>query len=230
MKKSLLITLGLALAPSIYADSALKTTEQKASYTLGSDIANNFRTQGFEIDVKAFSQGLEDVLKNQPSKLTEDEMIQAVNKIKERMQKRQVDLRKNAAEANLKKGNDFLAENAKKPGVKSLDGGIQYKVLTKGKGSSPTGNDKITAHYRGTLINGTEFDSSYGRGTPLEFQMGTVIKGWGAALKEMKPGSKWEVYIPADMAYGKRGAGEAIGPNETLIFTIELVKFESAKS
>ena len=229
MKKSLIIALGLSIAPSIYASNdALKTVDQKASYTLGSDIANNFRNQGLEIDIKAFSLGLEDALKNRPSQLTEDEMMKAIGEVKQRMQKKKVDQQRAASEDNLKAGEKFLAENAKKSGVKSLQGGIQYKVITEGKGSSPTENDMITAHYRGKLINGKEFDSSYSRGNPLEFQMSNVIKGWGVALKAMKPGSKWEVYIPADMAYGKRGAGAAIGPNETLIFTIELITFSPA--
>ena len=230
MKKSLLITLGIALAPMAYADNVeLKTTEQKASYTLGVDIANNFRNQGLEIDAKAFSMGLEDALKNRKTKLTEEEMVATIDELKKSMQRKQIDQRRAASDANLKKGQEFLASNAKKAGVKSLKGGIQYKVITEGKGTSPSETDQITAHYRGSLIDGTEFDSSYSRGKPFQFTMNSVIKGWGVALKEMKVGSKWEVYIPADMAYGKRGAGQAIGPNETLVFTIELIKVDAAK-
>ncbi|GKT11170.1 MAG: FKBP-type peptidyl-prolyl cis-trans isomerase FklB [Thiomicrorhabdus sp.] len=230
MKKSLLIALGLALAPMANADKVdLKTTEQKASYALATDIASNFRQQGFNIDAKAFSLGLEDSLKDRTPRLTEKEMVAAIDKLKERIRNKQIDQRRATSDQNLKKGTEFLAANAKKPNVKKLQGGIQYKVITEGKGSSPTENDSITAHYRGTLIDGTEFDSSYSRGKPFIFQMNRVIKGWGIALKEMKPGSKWEVYIPTDMAYGKRGAGESIGPNEALIFTIELIKFDAVK-
>ena len=230
MKKILLISLGLALAPTAFADNhALNTIEQKASYTLGADIAKNFRNQGLEIDVKAFSLGLEDALQNRDLKLSEEEMMSSINAVKQRMQKQQLEKQKTIARKNLDEGNAFLTENAKKEGVVTLDSGVQYKVLTKGKGDSPTPEDTISAHYRGTLLDGSEFDSSYQRGTPLTLQMGSVIKGWGEVLKLMKPGSKWEVYIPSDMAYGEKGAGDAIGPNQALIFTIELIDFESPK-
>jgi len=230
MKKILLISLGLALAPSAFADTTnLNTVEQKASYTLGADIAKNFRDQGLEIDVNAFSLGLEDALENRTLKLSEEEMMSAINTVKERMQKQQLEKQQSIARTNLDKGKAFLTENAKKEGVITLDSGVQYKVLTEGKGDSPTPEDTISAHYRGTLLDGTEFDSSFKRGTPLTLQMGSVIKGWGEVLKLMKPGSKWEVYIPSDMAYGERGAGDAIGPNQALIFTIELINFESPK-
>ncbi len=228
MKKILLISLGLALAPSAFADKYnLETTEQRASYTLGADIAKNFRDQGLEIDVNAFSLGLEDALKNRKLKLNEEEMMAAINAVKQKMQKQQLEKQQSIARKNRDEGKAFLAENAKKEGVITLDSGVQYKVLTEGKGNSPTPEDTISAHYRGTLLDGTEFDSSFKRGTPLTLQMGSVIKGWGEVLKRMKPGSKWEVYIPSDMAYGEKGAGDAIGPNQTLIFTIELIDFES---
>jgi len=231
MKKILLISLGLALAPTAFADKTnLNTIEQKASYTLGADIAKNFRNQGLEIDVNAFSLGLEDALQNRSLKLSEEEMMSAINAIKQRMQKQQLEKQQSTARTNLEEGKAFLAENTKKEGVITLDSGVQYKVLTEGKGDSPTPEDTITAHYRGTLLDGTEFDSSFKRDTPLTLQMGSVIKGWGEVLKLMKPGAKWEVYIPSDMAYGERGAGDAIGPNQALIFTIELIKFESPKS
>lgn len=231
MKKTLLISLGLALSSSAFADSNnLKTLEQKASYTLGADIAKNFRDQGLEIDVNAFSLGLEDALQNRSLKLSEEEMMAAINAVKQRMQKQLLEKQQSVARTNLEEGKDFLADNAKKEGVITLDSGVQYKVLTEGKGTSPTPEDTITAHYRGTLLDGSEFDSSYQRGTPLTLQMGSVIKGWGEVLKLMKPGAKWEVYIPSDMAYGERGAGDAIGPNQALIFTIELIEFKSPKS
>ncbi len=226
MKKILLVSLGLALSSSAFANKELITLEQKASYTLGADIAKNFRAQGLEIDVKSFSLGLDDALQNRTLKLTEEEMMSAINTVKENMQKQQLEKQQSLARTNVDEGKAFLADNAKKEGVTTLDSGVQYKVLTKGEGNSPTAEDTITAHYRGTLLDGTEFDSSYQRDEPLTLQMGSVIKGWGEVLKLMKPGSKWEVYIPADMAYGERGAGDAIGPNQTLIFTIELIKFD----
>jgi len=230
MKKILLISLGLSIASTAFADKYnLETTEQRASYTLGADIAKNFRDQGLEIDVNAFSLGLEDALQNRTLKLNEEEMMSAINAVKQKMQKQLLEKQQSIARKNRAEGKAFLAENAKKEGVITLDSGVQYKVLTEGKGDSPTPEDTITAHYRGTLLDGTEFDSSFKRGTPLTLQMGSVIKGWGEVLKLMKPGSKWEVYIPSDMAYGEKGAGDAIGPNQALIFTIELIQFESPK-
>jgi FKBP-type peptidyl-prolyl cis-trans isomerase FklB len=229
MKKLLIVALGLAFASSAFAtDKELSTSQQKASYTLGADLAKNFTEQGLKIDIKAFTLGLEDTIKNRPLKLTEEEMASAISDVKQEMLEKQQAQRKVIGDANIKEGQEFLANNAKKAGVISLPSGVQYKVITKGKGASPTVNDTLIAHYSGTLIDGTEFDSSYTRGTPLKFQMGNVIKGWGEVMKLMNPGSKWEVYIPADMAYGAKGAGKAIGPNQTLIFTVELITFNSA--
>lgn len=228
MKKLLIVALGLAFASSAFAaNKALSTSEQKASYTLGADLAKNFNEQGLKIDIKAFTLGLEDAIKDRPLQLTEEEMTNAINDVKKEMLEKQQAERKIIGDANLKEGQAFLANNAKKPGVISLPSGVQYKVITEGKGASPTEDDNLIAHYSGTLIDGTEFDSSYKRGTPLKFQMSNVIKGWGEVMKLMSPGSKWEVYIPADMAYGAKGAGKAIGPNQTLIFTIELITFNS---
>lgn len=229
MKKLLIIALGLAFAPSAFAaNNDLSTSEQKASYTLGADLAKNFTDQGLKIDIKAFTLGLEDAIKHRPLKLTEEEMMSAISDVKKEMLEKQQAERKIIGDANLKEGQAFLADNAKKEGVISLPSGVQYKVITKGSGAHPTEDDTLIAHYSGTLIDGTEFDSSYKRGTPLKFQMGNVIKGWGEVMKLMNPGSKWEVYIPADMAYGAKGAGKVIGPYQTLIFTVELITFDSA--
>ena len=229
MKKLLIIALGLALTPSAFAaNKELSTSEQKASYTLGADLAKNFTDQGLKIDIKAFTLGLEDAIKHRPLRLTEEEMMSAISDVKKEMLEKQQAERKVIGDANLKEGKAFLANNAKKEGVISLPSGVQYKVITKGSGAQPTENDTLIAHYSGTLIDGTEFDSSYKRGTPLKFQMSNVIKGWGEVMKLMNPGSKWEVYIPADMAYGAKGAGQVIGPHQTLIFTVELITFDSA--
>ena len=227
MKKLLIIALGLAFAPSAFAaNNNLNTSEQKASYTLGADLAKNFTEQGLKIDIQAFTLGLEDAIQKRPLKLTEEEMMSAINDVKKEMLEKQQAEKKIIGDANIKEGEAFLASNAKKAGVISLPSGVQYKVITEGKGAHPTEDDTLIAHYSGTLIDGTEFDSSYNRGTPLKFQMGNVIKGWGEVMKLMNPGSKWEVYIPADMAYGAKGAGKVIGPNQTLIFTVELITFE----
>jgi FKBP-type peptidyl-prolyl cis-trans isomerase FklB len=138
--------------------------------------------------------------------------------------KRKADGDKNAAE-----GKAFLAENAKKPGFKTLPSGLQYKVITEGKGDAPKATDTVSTNYKGTLINGTEFDSSYKRGQPAKFPVNGVIKGWTEALQLMKPGAKWALVVPADLAYGDRGAGDAIGPNSTLQFEVELLAIEKAK-
>lgn len=231
MNKLLSIALGVAFSTSaLSANDLLKTTEQQASYTLATDLAKNFNQQGLSIDLKAFTLGLEDVMKNRPLQLTEQQMMEAVNTVKKEIMQKQHAKRQAMGLANLKEGQEFLASNAKKSGVKTLESGVQYKVITEGKGKSPTEDDIIFANYRGSLINGTEFDSSYKRGAPLKFQMSNVIKGWGEVLKRMKPGAKWEVYIPSNMAYGEKGAGNLIGPNQTLIFTIELVQFDTEKT
>jgi len=143
------------------------------------------------------------------------------------MQK-QLETRAQQAEINAKAGKAFLAENAKKDGVKTTASGLQYKVIQAGSGASPTEDNKLTAHYEGRLLDGSVFDSSYERGTPLQFYMNNVIKGWQEALSMMKPGSKWEVYIPSQLAYGEKGAGQRIEPNSTLIFTVELITFDEA--
>lgn len=225
MKKTLLVA---ALAASFTAQAAeLKTLDEKVSYTLGTDLAKNFQSQGINIDTDALVLGMQDVFNKQPLKLTEQQMKQAITEVKKTLIQKQQQAEQAKGDANAKKGAAFLAENKNKPGVKVLPSGLQYKEITAGKGASPTENDVIIAHYEGRLINGTVFDSSYQRSKPLEFQMGDVIKGWGEALKNMQPGAKWEVYIPPALGYGAKGAGNVIGPNETLIFTIELLAFNS---
>ena len=228
MKKALILTTGLLVGFGFTSKAfatKLETIEQKASYTLASDIAQNLKSQGLEIDIDAFTQGLTDVFENNPSKMTEQEKAQAIKAIKQKVMAKQLANHAKASKENFEESKKFFAENAKKPGVKTLENGIQYRVIKAGKGNSPTATDNIVAHYEGRLIDGTVFDSSYNRGTPFEFQMGNVIKGWGEALKMMKPGDKWEVTIPSELAYGQRGAGDRIGPNQALIFIIELVSF-----
>lgn len=231
MRKQLSIALALALSCSVsFADDALKTLEQKASYTLAADLAKNFKQQGLNIDVEAFQMGLEDALNNKPMRLSQEEMNQAVSDVKQQMVKKQLAERQAQGKKNLEAGQQFLADNAKKPGVKTLESGVQYKVLKEGSGESPDSNATVFAHYEGRFIDGKVFDSSYERGTALKFSLDGVIKGWGEVIQKMRPGDKWEVYIPSDMAYGEKGAGKVIGPNKTLIFTIELVSVEPNKS
>lgn len=232
MKKlllSALVTSTIFSTPVLTAETKLQTTEEKASYSLGVDLAGTFQKQGVEINIEALIQGMQDVMNQKELKLTKEEMQQAVNDVKKKVMEKQMQARKLEGEKNAQKGAEFLADNKKKDGVKVTKSGLQYKVITKGSGTSPSEEQYLTAHYEGRLINGTVFDSSYQRGTPIEFQMGDVITGWGEALKMMKPGSKWEIYVPPALAYGSKGAGNVIGPNETLIFTIELISVSDQK-
>ena len=215
------------MASAVKAETAsLESTEQKASYTLGSDIAKNFEKQGISIDIPALVQGMKDVFNDHALRLDESEMQAAIESVKEQVLARQQAERAKQGEINAKKGSDFLAKNKNKPEVEVTTSGLQYRVIQSGQGKSPTEDDYLTAHYEGRLIDGTVFDSSYERGSPIEFQINDVIKGWGEALKMMKPGAQWEIFVPPALAYGSKGAGEVIGPNETLVFTIELIKVD----
>lgn len=213
----------LLATPALSADE-IKTDEQKFSYAIGFQIGSSLKQQGLlNLDIKIVSQAIDDVLQNRDLKLSMEEMQAAFQaRQKEMMAERQAEGEKAKAA-----GEKFLAENKKKAGVKTLDNGIQYKVLAQGKGKKPTLASSVVAHYRGTLINGKEFDSSYKRGEPATFPLNGVIKGWQEVLPMMAEGSKWQVWIPSDLAYGSNGAGGDIGPNETLIFEIELIEVKS---
>jgi FKBP-type peptidyl-prolyl cis-trans isomerase FklB len=214
----------VAAAPA-YSDDTVKTDTQKYSYAIGYQIGKNLKNQGLtDVDVKALSQAITDVLKDHKLKLSMNEMQAAFKGMQQKMAAE----RTAKGEKAKKAGEKFLAANKKKPGVVTLKNGIQYKVITKGNGKKPTINDTVVANYRGTLINGEEFDSSYKRGKPATFPLNGVIKGWQEVLPLMSEGSKWKVFIPSDLAYGERGAGANIGPNETLIFEIELLKVKSS--
>ena len=213
----------ITFSASSQAATSLNTVTERASYTLGVDLAKSFANQGVEVDTKALVAGMNDVINNAKLQLTDQEMTLAVEEVKQQVKQKQLAAQKAAAEANAAKGSKFLAENKNKKGVKVMPSGLQYIVITEGEGEYATEDDYLTAHYRGTLIDGTEFDSSFNRGAPIEFQMSNVIKGWGEALKKMKPGSKWKIFVPPALGYGSHGAGQKIGPNETLIFEIELL-------
>jgi FKBP-type peptidyl-prolyl cis-trans isomerase FklB len=202
----------------------LKTDKQKFSYTAGYQIGQNLKRQNLDLDSKAFSQGAQDAIANAKPRLKPEEMQAAI----QAQQKKDMEKQAAVAKKSLDAGQAFLEANKKKDGVVTLPSGLQYKVVTEGKGKQPKSTDTVVAHYRGTLINGTEFDSSYQRNEPATFPVGGVIKGWQEALPLMKEGAKWQVYIPSDLAYGPRGAGGDIGPNEVLIFDIELVSVKEA--
>ncbi len=218
LKKSLLISVMLFSLAA--ADAAtLDSDKAKFSYAVGVQIALSLRQDGPHFDVDALTQAIEDVLAGKQLKLTPEEMQQAFNAFQQKLQ----DERRQVAEENARKGKAFLAANKKKADVVSLPSGLQYQVIKAGKGEKPNLNDSVVVNYRGTLIDGKEFDSSYKRGEPATFTVNSVIQGWQEVLPLMPVGSHWKVFIPAELAYGERGAGGDIGPNETLVFDIELL-------
>lgn len=203
----------------------LKTQKDKVSYTIGVDIGRNLKAQGIEIENSAFMQGIKDgIAKDSMYLLTMDEIREVMTQFEQEMQARQMVKMQELADKNLKQETAFLAENAKKDSIKTTASGLQYKVIREGMGTAPSDSDTVVVNYIGKLIDGTEFDNSYKRGKPATFPVGGVIKGWTEALQMMKPGSKYELYIPSQLAYGERGAGERIPPNSTLIFEVELIE------
>ncbi len=205
---------------------ALKSPKEKRSYALGIDLGRQLRNNLIEVDPDLFSQGLKDALAGGKTLLSEEEVRTAIAELQAEMKARVAEARRMSGEDNKKAGDAFLAENKKKEGVVTLPSGLQYKILKAGEGKKPTANDTVVCNYRGTLVNGVEFDSSYARGTPATFPVNGVIKGWTEALQLMPVGSKWQLFIPPDLAYGERGAGAQIGPNATLIFEVELISIK----
>ncbi len=211
----------------------LTTQKDKISYALGMNIASSLgqtlKARQVDIDPNVLAQALKDGLKGK-TLMTEEEARNTLMQLQTELQAKQEAKMKAAAEDNKKEGDAFLAANKAKPGVTTLPSGLQYKVVKEGTGPKPAASDTVTVNYRGTLINGTEFDSSYKRGQPATFPVGGVIKGWTEALQLMPVGSKWEIYIPSDLAYGARGAGSDIGPNATLLFEVELLSIQGKES
>ncbi len=209
----------------------LKSTEEKASYSIGLNIGKNLKKEasGAGLDPALVLQGIKDGLAG-AALLTDQEMKEAMDAFRTSMMARRKDQAKNAAEKNLKEGEAFLAENGKKEGIVTLPSGLQYKVIKEGAGATPKATDTVATHYRGTLLDGTEFDSSYKRGEPATFEVTGVIPGWTEALQKMKVRAKWQLFVPAKLAYGERGAGADIGPNSTLIFEVELLEIKTEKA
>ncbi len=207
----------------------LKTQKDKVSYIIGMDIGKNFKRQSIDIDPDILAKGLKDALSGGKALLTDQEMRETMAVFQKEMTAKQEELSKKLGEKNKKEGDVFLAENKKKEGVKTLPSGLQYKVVKAGTGKKPKLTDTVTTHYRGTLIDGTEFDSSYRRGQPASFPVNGVIPGWTEALQLMEEGAKWQLFIPSNLAYGERGAGRDIGPHATLIFDIELISVQEKK-
>lgn len=209
------------------AVTALTTSKQKASYAIGMNWGTGLHRQAIDVDSAALIQGMKDALAGGKTLLTEDEARAALMQLQKEMQEKQQAKAAQEGEANKKEGDAFLAANKTKEGVVTLPSGLQYKILTPGTGPKPTATDSVVCNYKGTLINGTEFDSSYKRGEPATFPVTGVIKGWTEALQLMPVGSKWQLFIPPDLAYGPRGTpGGPIGPNATLIFEVELISIK----
>ena len=206
----------------------LKDDKSKESYSVGYQFGQNLKKMKADLDAEVLSEGIEDALSGKESRLTEEEMGSSLSNLRQRSMTAMQEELKAQAEKNLVEGEKFLTENKTKEGVKTTESGLQYKVIAEGEGPSPKAGDTVTVHYRGTLVDGTEFDSSYQRGEPATFPLKGVIPGWTEALQLMKKGSKWVLFIPSDLAYGERGAGNRIPPNSTLIFEVELISFQES--
>jgi FKBP-type peptidyl-prolyl cis-trans isomerase FklB len=209
-------------------EQVLKTPKEKVSYAFGMAFGRNMKAQGIDLDPDTFVKAYKDTIANAKPVMTDEEAQAAVTEFQtEIMAKKQEEMQK-AGEENKKAGEAFLAENKKKEGIQTLPSGLQYKVVKDGTGKKPTANDKVTVNYKGRLLDGTEFDSSYKRNEPATFPVSGVIPGWTEAMQLMKTGSAWEIYIPAKLAYGEAGAGGVIPPNATLVFEVELLSIAPA--
>lgn len=214
----------LAAAASAGHAQELTTDKDKVSYMVGMDVGRNLAQIKDEIDVKVLMRGLEDVMAGRKTALTDEQANEVKQSFMQRLQAKAQEDRQAAAEKNRKEGEAFLAANAKKPGVKTTESGLQYQVITQGEGKKPAATDKVRVHYVGTLIDGTKFDSSIDRGQPAEFALNGVIKGWTEALQLMPVGSKYKLFVPSELGYGEQGTPGPIGPNSTLIFEVELLE------
>jgi FKBP-type peptidyl-prolyl cis-trans isomerase FklB len=219
-----------AATPKTEAPSPFSNETDKVSYALGMNIAAglgaNLKRQNVQVNNDVLVKAIKDGLSGGKTLMTEAEAQDTLRQFMTELQQKQEQKMKEAGEANKKEGEAFLAANKSKPGVVTLPSGLQYKIVKEGTGPKPAATDTVVCNYRGTLINGTEFDSSYKRGEPATFPVSGVIKGWTEALQLMPVGSKWELYIPPDLAYGMRGAGADIGPNATLLFEVELLSIQ----
>jgi FKBP-type peptidyl-prolyl cis-trans isomerase FklB len=213
----------LAAQASAEEAPTLKTQKDKLSYGIGVDAGRTVKRLGVEVDTDLLVKGLRDALSGGALLMTDEELRATMTAYQTEAQQKQAQAARLAAENNKKAGEAFLAANKTKEGVVTLPSGLQYKILKKGDGKAPTDADTVECHYRGTLIDGTEFDSSHRRGQPATFKVTGVIAGWKEALKLMPVGSKWQIFISPQLAYGERGAGRDIGPNATLIFELELL-------
>jgi FKBP-type peptidyl-prolyl cis-trans isomerase FklB len=213
----------LTMVTLAFGEDELKNKEDKLSYALGLNIGNSFKQQSLEIKPDIFLKGINDAFAGGKQLLSDDEVRKTMIALNKELSEKKAETMKKLAEKNKEDAVTFFAENKKKEGVKTLASGLQFKIITEGKGKNPKATDTVTVNYRGTLIDGKEFDSSYRRGEPATFPVNGVISGWTEALQLMKTGAKWQLFIPSNLAYGEKGAGNLIGPNAALIFEVELI-------
>jgi FKBP-type peptidyl-prolyl cis-trans isomerase FklB len=238
MKKFLALALSFLLIGAVACQKAgapaaselkkedLDSQKKKVSYAIGLDIGQNFKARAMDIDLDILFQGLKDARKSGELLLSKDEIQKVMAQFQQDMMKSEQEKRQAQGQGNKAQGDAFLKENAQKPGIKVTASGLQYKVITEGSGPMPKESDTVKVHYRGTLLDGNEFDSSYKRNEPAVFPLNGVIKGWTEALQLMKVGSKYQIFLPSSLAYGEQGAGQVIGPNATLVFEVELLGIE----
>lgn len=214
------------------ADNAvtLADQKQKLSYTIGHNLGNSWKNGEIDLDLDIVQKGIQDAMSGAKPLLNPQEMQAVVSAFQKEYAVKREEIRKNQAEKNLKEGEAFLEANKKKPDIKTTASGLQYKVITEGQGPKPKTNDMVKVHYRGTLIDGSEFDSSYSRGQPAVFGVNRVISGWTEGLQLMPVGSKYQLFIPSQLAYKDAGAGQKIGPNAVLQFEVELLEIEPPKA
>jgi len=204
----------------------LTSPEAKQGYSIGYQLGLDFKSKNITVDTGAMSAGVKAAMEGTEPELAKDEMRTVLGDIQKRVEAERAEHYKKASEENKKEGEKFLKENGAKEGVTTLPSGLQYKVLKMGDGPKPTATSKVTVNYSGTLPDGTEFDSSFKRGQPVTFQVNRVVPGWTEALQLMPEGSKWQLVLPAALGYGERGAPPRIGPNQVLVFEVELLKVE----
>jgi FKBP-type peptidyl-prolyl cis-trans isomerase FklB len=217
-------TTGSKTAPA--TATALNSKKDKISYAIGADLGKKLKTADIDVDPAILTRAMKDTLTGAKSEMSDDEIRATLTDLSKDLQQKQASAAKEASEKNRKAGEEFLAANKGKEGVVTLPDGLQYKVLTPGNGPKPSATDTVVCNYKGTLIDGKEFDSSYKRGQPATFPVSGVIKGWTEALQMMPVGSKWQLFIPPDLAYGERQAGPDITPGSTLVFEVELMSIQ----
>jgi len=231
---AVLVALGLGCSPAgtvpgetvAVAQSKPESVIDRASYGIGYNLGKGLSEQKIEAQLELVLAGVRDGFGDAAPLLTVEEMQAALNELQQQVQARQAQLQQEQGEMNKQQGESFLATNAERPEVQSTASGLQYEILTAGDGAKPTASDTVTVHYRGTLIDGTVFDSSYDRGEPATFPLNRVIAGWTEGLQLMPVGSKWKLFLPSHLGYGEQGAGGDIGPNAALIFEVELLSIQ----